>query len=74
MIRPRAAGCFVLPNPWDGGSAIRLAKLGFQALTSTGTGAAWAHDKADGQMSQEEVLEHLRMLVGVPDLPVNADF
>ncbi len=68
------SGCFVLPNPWDGGSAIRLAKLGFQALASTSAGAAWALGKADGQMSLEEVLEHLRLLVGRTDLPVNADF
>ncbi len=68
------SGCFVLPNPWDGGSAIRLAKLGFQALASTSAGAAWALGKADGEMSLEEVLEHLRLLVGRTDLPVNADF
>lgn len=68
------SGCFVVPNPWDGGSAIRLAKLGFKALASTSAGAAWALGRADGQMSLEEVLEHLRFLVGVTDLPVNADF
>jgi 2-methylisocitrate lyase-like PEP mutase family enzyme len=67
-------GCFVLPNPWDGGSAIRLAGLGFKALASTSAGAAWTLGKADGEMSLEEVLEHLRFLVGVTDLPVNADF
>ncbi|HTY49089.1 MAG TPA: isocitrate lyase/phosphoenolpyruvate mutase family protein [Steroidobacteraceae bacterium] len=68
------SGCFVLPNPWDGGSAIRLAKLGFQALASTSAGAAWALGRADGEMTVEEVLEHLRFLVGITDLPVNADF
>jgi 2-methylisocitrate lyase-like PEP mutase family enzyme len=68
------AGCFVLPNPWDGGSAVRLAGLGFQALASTSAGAAWALGKADGAMTVDEVLEHLRFLVGVTDLPVNADF
>ena len=68
------SGCFVLPNPWDGGSAIRLAKLGFQALASTSAGAAWALGRADGEMSVEEVLQHLRALVEVTDLPVNADF
>lgn len=66
--------CFVLPNPWDGGSAIRLANLGFQAIASTSAGAAWAVGKADGEMTVEEVLNHLRFLVGVTELPVNADF
>ncbi|MBV8683725.1 MAG: isocitrate lyase/phosphoenolpyruvate mutase family protein [Caulobacteraceae bacterium] len=68
------SGCFAIPNPWDGGSAIRLAKLGFGALASTSAGAAWALGKADGDMTLEEVLDHLRFLVGVTDLPINADF
>jgi 2-methylisocitrate lyase-like PEP mutase family enzyme len=68
------SGCFVLPNPWDGGSAIRLAKRGFKAIASTSAGAAWAVGKADGEMTLEEVLNHLRFLVGITDLPVNADF
>ena len=68
------SGCFCLPNPWDGGSAIRLAKLGFAALASTSAGAAWALGKEDGEMTVEEVLAHLAFLVGVTDLPVNADF
>jgi 2-methylisocitrate lyase-like PEP mutase family enzyme len=69
-----SSGCFVIPNPWDGGSAIRLAKAGFQALASTSAGAAWALGKDDGDMSLDEVLEHLRFLCQVTDLPVNADF
>lgn len=68
------SGCFVLPNPWDGGSAVRLQQLGFQALASSSAGAAWALGKADGEMTLEEVLAHLRLLVGITDLPVNADF
>lgn len=68
------SGCFVLPNPWDGGSAIRLARLGFKAIASTSAGAAWALGRSDGDMSVEEVLNHLRFLVGITDLPVNADF
>ena len=68
------SGCFALPNPWDGGSAVRLAKAGFEALASTSAGAAWALGKADGEMSLDEVLDHLRFLVNVTDLPVNADF
>jgi 2-methylisocitrate lyase-like PEP mutase family enzyme len=67
-------GCFALPNPWDGGSAVRLAKAGFKALASTSAGAAWALGKADGDMTLDEVLAHLRFLCGVTDLPVNADF
>ncbi len=67
-------GCFVLPNPWDGGSALRLARAGFKALASTSAGAAWALGKDDGDLSVDEVLEHLRFLCAVTDLPVNADF
>jgi 2-methylisocitrate lyase-like PEP mutase family enzyme len=68
------SGCFVIPNPWDGGSAIRLARLGFPALASTSAGAAWALGRDDGELTLEEVLDHLRFLVGVTDLPINADF
>ena len=68
------SGCFVLPNPWDGGSAVRLAKLGFRAIASTSAGAAWALGRADGEMTVDEVLNHLQFLVGVTHLPVNADF
>ncbi len=67
-------GCFTLPNPWDGGSAIRCAKAGFKAVASTSAGAAWALGLDDGEMSVEQVLDHLRFLVNVTDLPVNADF
>jgi len=69
-----SAGCFTLPNPWDGASAIRLAKAGFKALASTSAGAAWVLGKDDGEMSVDEVLDHLRMLSAVTDLPINADF
>ncbi len=69
-----ARGCFVLPNPWDGGSALRFARAGAQALASTSAGAAWAIGKDDGEMTLDEVLEHLRFLAAVTDLPVNADF
>jgi 2-methylisocitrate lyase-like PEP mutase family enzyme len=67
-------GCFALPNPWDGGSALRLAKAGFVALASTSAGAAWALGKDDGEMTLAEVLDHLKFLCAVTDLPVNADF
>jgi 2-methylisocitrate lyase-like PEP mutase family enzyme len=68
------SGCFVIPNPWDIGGARRLAALGFQALASSSAAAAWALGKADGQITLEEVLDHLRLLVAATDLPVNADF
>jgi len=68
------SGCFVIPNPWDTGSARYLERLGFQALATTSSGAAWRQGKADGQMTVEEVLLHLREMVASTDLPVNADF
>jgi 2-methylisocitrate lyase-like PEP mutase family enzyme len=67
-------GCFVLPNPWDAGSAKRLETLGFKALASTSAGMAWALGKNDGQVSRDEVLAHLATLCAATDLPVNADF
>jgi 2-methylisocitrate lyase-like PEP mutase family enzyme len=68
------SGCFVIPNPWDPGSAKYLEKLGFAALATTSSGAAWRHAQADGQMTLEEVLVHLREIVDATRLPVNADF
>src|SRR4051812_15159653 len=67
-------GCFAIPNPWDGGTAQRFERLGFKALASTSAGAAWALGKADGEMTLDEGLDHLRCLVAAADLPVNADF
>lgn len=69
-----ADGCFTIPNPWNAGSARRLQKLGFEALASTSSGAAWAAGREDGELSRDEVLGHLRMLCDATDLPVNADF
>ncbi|WP_232629701.1 isocitrate lyase/PEP mutase family protein [Methylobacterium sp. Leaf118] len=68
------SGFFLLPNAWDGGSAVRLAKLGFKAIASTSAGAAWAAGQEDGDLGLEAILDHLRMLVASTDLPVNADF
>lgn len=68
------SGCFVIPNPWDPGSARYLQQLGFKALATTSSGAAWRHAKADGQMPVEETLAHLREMVAATALPVNADF
>lgn len=68
------SGFFIIPNAWDVGSAVRLARLGFKAIASTSAGAAWALGKEDGGLTLDEALAHLRMLVGATDLPVNADF
>ena len=67
-------GCFVLPNPWDVGSARRLEGVGFKALASTSAGLAWSMGREDGELSRDEVLEHLRVLCAATELPVNADF
>lgn len=67
-------GCFVLPNPWDAGSAKRLETLGFKALASTSAGMAWALGKDDGQVTRDEVISHLATLCAATNLPVNADF
>src|ERR1700712_5969281 len=69
-----AAGCFVIPNPWDAGSARYLASLGFKALASTSSGFAWTHAQSDGAMPRDAVLAHLREMVAATDLPLNADF
>ncbi|HET7551846.1 MAG TPA: isocitrate lyase/phosphoenolpyruvate mutase family protein [Gemmatimonadaceae bacterium] len=68
------SGCFIIPNPWNVGSAKRLEKLGFKAIASTSSGAAWALGREDGEMSLDEVLAHLKLLCDATDLPVNADF
>ncbi len=67
-------GCFVIPNPWDTGSARFLEGLGFQALATTSSGFAWSQGQADGALSRDRMLVHLRELVEATDLPVNADF
>lgn len=67
-------GCFVIPNPWDAGSARMLERLGFPALASTSAGFAWSCARADHDVSVDEVLAHLRTLVAEVSVPVNADF
>ena len=69
-----ASGCFVLPNPWDAGSARYLQSQGFKALASTSSGFAWTQAHADNALTRDTVLAHLRELVEATDLPVNADF
>ena len=69
-----AGGCFMLPNPWDAGSARYLQSLGFQAIATTSSGHAWSQAQADGDLSVDAVLAHLREMAAATDLPVNADF
>ncbi|HGK7303742.1 TPA: isocitrate lyase/phosphoenolpyruvate mutase family protein [Stenotrophomonas maltophilia] len=68
-----AQGCFVLPNPWDVGSARYLQRQGFQALATTSAGCAWSEGRPDGAVSLEATLEHLRLMAGATSLPLNAD-
>jgi 2-methylisocitrate lyase-like PEP mutase family enzyme len=69
-----ASGCFVIPDPWDIGSARYLQGLGFRALASTSSGLAWSQGHADNGLARDAVLAHLRALVAATDVPVNADF
>jgi len=69
-----ASGCFVMPNPWDVGSALALQSLGFQALATTSAGMAWSMGKPDNHVSLEAVLSHLNLLSSRLDIPLNADF
>jgi 2-methylisocitrate lyase-like PEP mutase family enzyme len=68
------AGCFVIPNPWDVGSARFLQSLGFKALATTSSGFAWSQGRPDGGIPRDRVLAHLAEIVAATDLPVNADF
>ncbi|MEX2081360.1 MAG: isocitrate lyase/phosphoenolpyruvate mutase family protein, partial [Dehalococcoidia bacterium] len=68
------SGCFVIPNPWDTGSARYLQGLGFKALASTSAGFAWSLAHPDATVPREAVLAHLRDLVTATDVPLNADF
>src|SRR5204862_1638945 len=66
-------GAFVIPNPWDAGSARVLAGLGFEALATSSAASACAIGRKDGELSREEALAHARVIVGATDLPVSAD-
>src|ERR1700722_1936490 len=67
-------GCFVLPNPWDVGSARLLQHLGFSAVASTSAGLAWTAGRPDYAVGLSDVLGHLSALCAAVDIPVNADF
>ncbi len=70
----RAPGCFVMPNPFDLGSAKYLASLGFPALASTSAGMAFSAGLADGAVTRAYALKHIAELAAAIDLPLNADF
>jgi len=69
-----AKGCFILPNPFDPGSARYLQSLGFKAIATTSSGFAWSRARPDNGITREMALAHLREMVDATDLPVNADF
>jgi len=68
------SGCFVLPNPWDIGTAIYLERLGFKAIATTSAGFAFSRGKSDGAVPRDQMLAHIREIVEATALPVNADF
>src|SRR5204863_8315649 len=72
--RLHAAGCFVMPNPWDVGSSLVLEQMGFEALATTSAGFAWTLGRADNGIVLEQALEHLQTIAGAVSVPVNADF
>src|SRR5262245_3538335 len=67
-------GCFVIPNPWDIGTARYLQNLGFKALATTSAGFAWSRGAADGGVTREQMLAHIAELSAAADVPMNADF
>jgi 2-methylisocitrate lyase-like PEP mutase family enzyme len=72
--RLHESGCFIIPNPFDVGSARALQHLGFKALASTSAGFAWTIAKADNRVTVDDVCDHLTALCAAVDIPVNADF
>src|SRR3954471_23565661 len=69
-----AAGCFVIPNPWDIESARLLARLGFRALATTSSGFAWSTGRRDNHVTLEDALAHMHAVASGVNVPVNADF
>jgi len=68
------SGCFVIPNPWDVGSARYLQHLGFRALATSSGGFAFSRGLSDGAVPRDLMLQHIREIVSAVDVPVNADF
>jgi 2-methylisocitrate lyase-like PEP mutase family enzyme len=69
-----ARGCFVMPNPWDIGSARYLQHLGFSALATTSSGCAWVSGRPDNSVGLGDMLQHLKDIASATTVPVNADF
>lgn len=67
------SGCFLIPNPWDGGSARVLEALGFEALATTSSAFAFTLGRSDGGVSLDELVEHVRTLAAASDLPISVD-
>jgi 2-methylisocitrate lyase-like PEP mutase family enzyme len=72
--RLHESGCFVIPNPWDRGSAIYLETLGFKALATTSAGMAWSSGRPDNAVTVEQVLQHIEEIATAVRVPVNVDF
>jgi methylisocitrate lyase len=68
------SGCFVIPNPWDVGSAKLLVQLGFRALATTSAGFAWSLGRADNRVTLDEALAHFRAVADSVEVPVSGDF
>ena len=74
MRKLHQSGCFVIPNPWDVGSARYLQSLGFKALATTSSGAAWSMGSPDNDITLGMALAHIQGMVEASDVPINADF
>jgi 2-methylisocitrate lyase-like PEP mutase family enzyme len=72
--RLHASGCFLIPNPWDVGTARFLQSMGCKALATTSAGFAWSRGRGDGAVARDAVLAHIAELVAAVDVPMNADF
>ncbi len=72
--RLHSSGHFVMPNPWDAGTARALEQLGFKALATTSAGFAWTTGRGDAEVTLDDAVEHLRVIAAAVDVPVNADF
>src|SRR5262245_65306260 len=72
--RLHQSGCFVIPNPWDIGTARYLENAGFKALATTSAGFAWSRGFGDGAVPRDLMLAHIAEISGADNVPVNADF
>ena len=72
--RLHESGCFLIPNPWDVGSARLLVQLGVPALATTSSGFAWTLGRSDNHVTLQEALDHFRAIAGAVPVPVNGDF